>query len=55
MTVAKVISTGIENLGYGGTKSKNPFVDCVGFIATTKSFSHATVAAAATESNWTTE
>jgi len=53
MTVAKVISTGISNLGYGGTKSKNPFVDMVGVIATTKSFSFSTVAAAATESGWT--
>lgn len=54
MTVQKVISSGISNLGHGGTKKTNPFVDVSFLIATTKDFSIDTVVAAAVESGWTT-
>ncbi|MFA5652412.1 MAG: hypothetical protein WC933_03535 [Candidatus Paceibacterota bacterium] len=54
MTAQTVLSTGLRSLGAGGHSAKNPFVDAKGIIATLPGYSHATVAAAATESNWQT-
>lgn len=54
MTAQTVLSTGLRSLGAGGHSAKNPFVDAKGIIATLPGYSHATVAAAATEANWQT-
>jgi len=54
MTVAKLISSSLSNLGYGGATRENPFVDTAGLVATTTAFNLTSLALAATEATWTT-